>query len=256
MSKIEPPAPLRAEERAAVFRSESAVDRSAALSAGSDRVSRKFVIWMCSGFLALGVGGLVLEHFFANSALVSSISVTTLAGVGPTPTIPTVPQIQGPLNSFLGLKSLHAMDAFPFTLATQYSRQWALGAQRGHVVVLTFYDAHCDDICAVVRAEMSGAQTDLGSRSSRVEFVAINTDPFNTATSTAGPAIGSNAPHGFVFLNGPLRALNSVWANYGVTVTVGNHRSQLAHNNICYVIDSRGRLRDLGRRPPPNPWPG
>jgi protein SCO1/2 len=233
------------QERASLFRGESAaLDRAAALRAGSDKVPRKVIVWMCVGFLILGVGGVILEHYFGDAGLASSTPVTTLAGLGPTSTIPSGPQITGSLNAFIGLKRLGAESASDVILATQKSQRWSLANQLGHVVVLTFYDSQCDDVCTVVRAEMSAAQVDLGAHASRVEFVAINTDPFHTSVSSDAPAISADLPKNFVFLNGPLRTLNAVWASYGVTVTVGNNNSQLAHNDICYVIDAHGRLRD------------
>ncbi len=90
---------------------------------------------------------------------------------------------------------------------------------------------------------MRAAQIDLGAGAKKVEFVAVNTDPFHTAVSTEAAAIQPAAPRNFTFLNGPLRTLNALWASYGVTVTVGSSHAQLAHNDICYVIDAHGNLR-------------
>ena len=235
---------LSEQDRAALFRANAhGVDRAAALRAGSDKVPRRVIGWMVAGFLVLGVGGVLLEHYFSHSSLASSLPTTTLRGVGPTPSVPATPQLHGSLTSFVGLRRLTASSAPPIVLRDQHGRQWSLAAQRGHTVVLSFFDARCDDVCEFAREEMAVSQDALGSLSSKVEFVAINTDPFHTATSNEIAALSTPHPKGFLFLNGPLRTLNETWDNYGVTVTVGATRTQLAHNNIMYVIDPVGRLR-------------
>jgi cytochrome oxidase Cu insertion factor (SCO1/SenC/PrrC family) len=219
------------------------VDRAAALRAGPERVPRKVMIGMVTGFLLLGVGGVLGEHYFSNSKVASSTATTTLAGIV-TPTMPPGRQLNGSLDAFIALKNLGNSAAPEISLRTQHSRVWSLSAQRGHVVLLTFFDATCHDVCPVIRNELVAAQADLGAQARNVEFVAINTDPFQTSLSAVGPATAHPAPKGFIFLTGPLRTLNSTWANYGVTVTVGSTHSQIAHNDICFVIDAHGNLRD------------
>lgn len=244
MDDSPPPASLSADERAALFRGEPlSVDRAAALRAGPERVPRKVVLWMIATFFFLGAGGVLLEHYFSNSSLASSTPTTTLAGVGPTPSVPSTPQLRGPLNAFIGLEKLSGAPAPDLTLRTQSGRTWRLSAQRGRIVVLAFFNEGCNDVCPVVRDELTNAQNQLGPRAKSVEFVAINTDPFHTKINAHSGALDAPVPRGFVFLNGPLRTLNSTWANYGVTVSVGSTHSQLAHNDICYFIDTSGALR-------------
>ena len=77
-------------------------------------------------------------------------------------------------------------------------------------------------------------------------FVVVNTDPDNTSVVSTPAALAVNGledDHSVHFLTGSLRQLNSVWINYGVTVTVGSLPQQMTHNNVLYFVDPRGRLR-------------
>ena len=80
----------------------------------------------------------------------------------------------------------------------------------------------------------------------------VNTDPDNTAVDPTPDALaipGLGSTPGVHFLTGTLRQLNTVWIDYGVTVTVGNTASQMTHNNILYFIDPQGRPAPRGRHP-------
>jgi hypothetical protein len=47
----------------------------------------------------------------------------------------------------------------------------------------------------------------------------------------------------WLFLTGSVRALENIWDDYGVQVTVSPAGAMVDHSDIAYVIDSRGRTR-------------
>jgi protein SCO1/2 len=117
-------------------------------------------------------------------------------------------------------------------------------AYSGRVVVITFFDSTCDDICPVLGAEINAADAALGSETRRVLFLSVNTDPLSP-TSSASPAkvYGADAaPGNWVFASGRLVSLQPVWNAYHVTIDV-TRGGEMTHNDLMYFVDPSGLLR-------------
>ncbi len=247
------PASLSSAERAAAFTDgRSPVDRKAAFRAGTVPVPRRFVLWLVVAFVVLGVGGIIAEHFVGNAGVESEVTtpIPTLAGTGvsapPTPTPPAEPPVGSSLSAFIGLSRASGVQAPDFTLVDQHGQRWTLADARGRVVVLTFFNAECNDICPVLAQEISQADTLLGPRSADVDFVVVNTDPLETSTQPVPPALtltGLSALSNLIYLTGPVSALDPVWKEYGITVAVENTTRVVSHGDIMEFIDPSGRLR-------------
>lgn len=238
-------------ERAAAFTSgQVPVDRKAALRAGSVPVPRRFVLWVVVGFAVLGLGGLAAEHFLGNAGVESVIAtpLTTLAGTATppsTPSAPTGPAVGASPAAVIGLKNLAPKVPPALNLTDQRGTPWTLGAVRGKVVVLSFLNAECNDVCPVLGAEMVQADHLLGSRASSVAFVVVNTDPLETSLSVTPPVLsqtGLGSLPNITFLTGPLRDLSRVWKAYGVTVALSNTTRLASHNDVMEFINPSGRF--------------
>jgi cytochrome oxidase Cu insertion factor (SCO1/SenC/PrrC family) len=233
-------------ERAAAFTKHQPVDRAAAFRAGRAPVPMKFIMWMTVVFVVLGLGGALVEHYFGGIGVTTT--PTSVFKLPATPKSPSGPEITASLPALMGLKYIAHASAPSFTLTNQYDKPWGLRDARGHVVVLTFENSTCNDICPVLGAEIRLAQQRLGANSSTVDFVIINSDPKHLAVSARPPALvrpGLAAlPHVF-FLTSTLVRLNSVWSNYGVSVRVGTTANQVTHNDVMYFIGTKGQLAAL-----------
>ncbi len=245
------PGGLTAEERArALTTGEVPTDRAAALRAGAPPVPRRVVVWVLAVIFVFGFGGLVLDRAFTNSGAATSVPTTTLAGTGPpaVPVAPAAPPLASSLDAFIGLKRLGTAAAPDGSMALVQpdGSLWSLDRARGKVVVLTFFNQGCNDVCPVLGAELHQFLADLGPAVGSVQTVVVNTDPNHTAVDAAPAALtatGLAGQPGVLFLSGPIARLNALWADYGVTVTVGQNASQESHNDILYFIDPTGRLR-------------
>jgi cytochrome oxidase Cu insertion factor (SCO1/SenC/PrrC family) len=245
--------PLTNEERAAAFSVAACpisdgTDRNAALRAGRAPVPRKVVLGFIAAFAAIGLGGVVLEHFFGSVGVASSVTTTTLSTTGAPPAqrVPTSPQLTGSLAAFIGLKSIGNAEAPSIDFRDQTGTVWSLRDHTGKVIVVTFANIGCNDICPVLTEELRQAGALLGAKAADVEFLIVNTDPSNTSVVSTPAALTANGlehDHSVHFLTGSLRQLNTVWINYGVTVTVGNSPQQMTHNNVLYFVDPQGQLR-------------
>ena len=237
-------------ERAAAFASGRApVDRAAALRAGSVPVPRRFLLWAIAGIAVLGLGGLAAEHLLGNAGDGSAIStpLTTLAGTGPppVPAAPTGPSVAASPAAVIGLRHLAGAEAPAIDLTGQSGMPWSLARSRGKVVVLTFLDARCDDICPVLADEIAQADQALGVRAASVDFVTVNADPQDTSPVVTPPVLTRTGLGGLpnaVFLTGTLNDLSGVWNAYRVTVAVNINTRVVSHTNVMYFIDPQGRL--------------
>jgi cytochrome oxidase Cu insertion factor (SCO1/SenC/PrrC family) len=201
----------------------------------------------------LGLGGVVADHFFGGP--VSTTVVT--AGTNPpglTTTVPTTTantgiagsQLPASLTALLGLIHTSPVQAPGFSLETPEAERMSLSALHGKVVILTFFDSACNDICPVLATEIRLAVSDLGTHASGVEILTINTDPLATAPSSAAAAMGaveSKSVPEWRFLTGTLQQLDAVWKAYGVTIDVQTATRRVSHNDVLYFIDQNGRMR-------------
>ncbi len=255
-------APLSAADRAeALATGRVPVDRSAALRAGTAPVPRRFVRWVIVGFAVLGLGGVVAEHFAGNAGVgATTASTTTLAGTGgatppaaaappaaapPSPVPPGSPPVTSTLNAFIGLTRLAGNPAPALALQDQSGAPWTMAGARGKVVVLTFFNSECNDICPVLASEVEQAAGMLGARGANVEFVIVNSDPRATSPAPVPPALVEtgllNQAH-VVFLDGSLSALNRIWTSYGVTVAVQRSTQVVTHTDLMDFIGPDGSM--------------
>ncbi len=210
--------------------------RTAAIRAGRTPVPRGFLLLVAAAFVVLGGGGVLLEHVLGGSSAPPSPVTTTTAPANVHPPSPT---------AILGLHRLSGARAPAIALVDQNGRPWSLADARGRTVLLAFWNARCDDICPVVGTELREARALLAPRPPLI--VIVNTDPRATsvvARPAALVATGLLRP-GVLFLNGDLAQLNATWARYGIQVHVTSASAVPIHNDALYVIDGRGRLRDL-----------
>ena len=222
---------------------QSPIDRAAALKAGSAPVSPKFILWAIVAFAVLGLGGEALQHYYGNLGLPTT---ATIPITSTTTTVATGTQRSLTMSEFLGLRQIGTAAAPAFTLKDPQGRPWSLSGARGKVVVLSFYDANCNDICPVLGAEIKEANGLLGANATKVDFVIVNTNPHDLKPAASSPALtvpGLTGASNVVFVTGPLSTINAVWSAYGISIRVGAHPDDETHNNLMYFIDPAGQLR-------------
>jgi protein SCO1/2 len=229
------------------------IDRAAALAEGTPGIPANFIWWVLGVVLVLSLGGLVGEHLFSASGLNPTPTTTTTApnpvGTAPAAT-PAAPasgrSVNAPLASFMGVTVPSPRHANPFVLTDQHGQPISVPAQPARVVVLTFFNAPCNDICPVLATEIEQADADLGARAGNVEFVTVNTDPAALAASAETPAVngtGLGALPNWHMVTGPLTSLNPLWKAYGVSISLDPKTGLEAHNDVMDFLDARGIVR-------------
>jgi cytochrome oxidase Cu insertion factor (SCO1/SenC/PrrC family) len=136
--------------------------------------------------------------------------------------------------------------ASPFRLTSQDGRTVTLASLRGKVVLLTFLDPVCTTDCPLIAQEFKATAAMLGARAKQTELVAIVANPTYYGTQFTQAFTrqeGLNTVPGWLYLTGTLAQLRSAWQQYGVTVQNLPAGAMSAHDDLAFVIDRSGVIR-------------
>jgi cytochrome oxidase Cu insertion factor (SCO1/SenC/PrrC family) len=146
-----------------------------------------------------------------------------------------------------------------FALTDQHGRPVSLSSLHGKVVLLTFLDPVCVSDCPLVAQEFRQAGQLLGANAQRVELVAVDVNPlYNELAYTQAFTSQENlasVPNWLYLTSSPAR-LRPIYRAYGVIAETAPGGAMLAHNDIAFVIDQNGHLRqELNFAPGPGTAP-
>ncbi len=158
-------------------------------------------------------------------------------------------------ESIAGSSAPLNFPAKPFRLTDQYGRTVSLASLRGKVVLLTFLDPVCTTDCPLIAQEFRAAGQLLGAASEQVELVAIVTNPVYhqvADTQAFDRAEQLNQVPNWLYLTGSVPQLQQVWKAYGVSAEILPGGSMIGHQDVAYVIDRMGHVRqELNTDPGP-----
>ncbi|HEX7265899.1 MAG TPA: SCO family protein, partial [Streptosporangiaceae bacterium] len=146
------------------------------------------------------------------------------------------------------------LPAKEFQLTDQHGRTVSLASLRGKVVLLTFLDPVCTTDCPLIAQEFRTAGQLLGAAAAKVELVAIVTNPLYHQISDTQAFDRqehlTDVPN-WLYLTGSVPQLRQVWKDYGVSAEILPAGSMIGHQDLAYVIDQAGHVRqelntDLG----------
>lgn len=221
-------------------------DRGAAFAAGPPKMPRRVIYAAVAVILVVGLGASLVERVARPSS--SSASAGTGAPTAPSTPVPpqNAVQLHAPLPAFLGLSSLHNHQAPAISLTDAATGSTVtLADLRGHVVVLTFANAECDDICPVLASELTQADALLGTTAVPVTFVTVNSDPLAVKPTSTAPIVARTQLGGLAnwrFLTGTVHRLNPIWKHYDVAISANRSTGTVSHNNVLYFIAPDGTM--------------
>jgi protein SCO1/2 len=132
-----------------------------------------------------------------------------------------------------------------FRLRDQTGAAISLADYKGKVVVLTFLDDQCQDICPLTAAQLRSAYQSLGSDAASVGFIGINV---NEKANQAADVMAATKEWrlddipSWHFLTGQAGELEPIWQAYGIEVQPQD-QGELLHTMGIYLIDQAGRKR-------------
>ena len=140
--------------------------------------------------------------------------------------------------------SLGDKKAADFTLTNQFGQQMSLSQFRGKVVVLSFMDAECTDVCPLESASMVLAKELLGKAGDAVQLLSIDANPdANKVSDVMSYSRAHSMVNQWDYLTGTDSQLAAVWKNYNIEVQVAD--GSIDHTPAVYVIDAHGDLAKL-----------
>ena len=129
----------------------------------------------------------------------------------------------------------------PFSLRDQAGRPVSRASIRGRVVLLTFLDSRCADVCGVAGHALAEVERQL-NRSERPLLVVVGLNPSgDTPASVRAAAERWGWRSDWRWLGGPRDDLRRVWRSYGISTRAQGDR--IAHDAAVYLIDRAGFLR-------------
>ena len=152
-------------------------------------------------------------------------------------------EVESPPYEGTGLQG----KAADFRLVNQGGQEVSLADFRGEVVVLTFMDSTCKDVCPLTSVHLRTAYGSLsGSEAASVVFLAVNVNLDANRTADTGAATESwqlNEIPSFHFLTGAEAQLRPVWEAYDIAVYRPREGGELVHTPGVFLIDQRGNKR-------------
>lgn len=135
-----------------------------------------------------------------------------------------------------------------FRLVDHLGQEVALSGFLGRVVILTFMDSQCRDICPLTASHFRSVYQELSADERRaVAFLAINVNVESSQVEDVRAAATKwhlNEIASFHFLTGSQAQTSPVWEAYHVTVyPAPDDSGELTHTPGVFLIDQAGELR-------------
>ena len=134
-----------------------------------------------------------------------------------------------------------------FALTSQDGRQVTLASLHGKVVMLTFLDPVCVSDCPLIAQEVRRAGQLLGADARHVELVAIVINPlyYSVAYTRAFDRQENlDTVPNWLYLTGSPGQLENTWRGYGVTEEISTGGAMVAHDDIAFILDRSGHIRE------------
>jgi cytochrome oxidase Cu insertion factor (SCO1/SenC/PrrC family) len=132
-----------------------------------------------------------------------------------------------------------------FALRNQQGRPTSLAQFRGKVILLTFIDPECTQLCPLTTQSMVEAVKLLGpDAASQVQLLGVDANPQKTKVADVADYTRTHELQGrWQFLTGTRAQLERVWHAYHVYVAVVH--DDIEHTAVVFLIDQNGKQRDF-----------
>jgi len=134
-----------------------------------------------------------------------------------------------------------------FTLMDQDGKPVTLSSLRGQVVLLTFLDPVCVSDCPLIAQEFRQAGQLLGPSDPHVKLIAIDVNPLYSQIDYVRAFDRQENLGGIAdwrYLTSSPARLRQVYHAYGVPAETLPAGAMIGHNDIAFVIDAHGELRE------------
>jgi cytochrome oxidase Cu insertion factor (SCO1/SenC/PrrC family) len=190
-----------------------------------------------------------LRWFLLGGALIVGIGVGVAAAALRSPSAPAV---QGPVSTPPDVTWPAGAKVAPaFTLRDQNGRSVSLKQFRGRLVILTFIDPVCRNLCPLEAKTLDRAVAEMPA-ARRPAIVAVSVNQWaNARSNLLLDKTKWSLPSDWHWAVGDPQALARVWKNYEIGVSAATQTiagikvHRITHTEAAYVLDSKGYTRAL-----------
>ena len=136
----------------------------------------------------------------------------------------------------------------PYLLTDQTGQPRSEADPAGHLQLLFFGYASCQEICSAVLPQMADVAQALRGRGVSVTPVMITVDPARDTVAAIGPALAKFGPD-FIGLTGDPGGLAQAYSAFSIesaeVVQMPDGSPVYAHGSYLYLLDGEGRVLTL-----------
>jgi protein SCO1 len=180
--------------------------------------------------------------------LTLAVAAAILAGCGSSkPKDSTKPAVESKATEFQGAVANPPKPAPPLRLRDSTGKRLDLATLRGRAVLVTFLYVHCPDVCPLITGNLHTALKQLGPQASRVQVVAVSTDPKGDTPKSVKSFLAKHQVTGEMrYLLGSKSQLQNVWKAWGVVARPDrSDPEKVEHSAPIYGISASGKITTL-----------
>ncbi|HKP92070.1 MAG TPA: SCO family protein [Thermoleophilaceae bacterium] len=157
------------------------------------------------------------------------------------------PAVETKPSPFQGAVADPPKPAPPLQLKDSTGQTFDLAKYRGKAVLVTFLYVHCPDICPLMASNLHTALKQLGPQASRVQVVAVSTDPKGDTPKTVKKFLASHqVTDEMRYLLGSKSQLADVWKQWGIISRRDRtDPEKVEHSSPIYGISASGKITTL-----------
>jgi protein SCO1/2 len=132
-------------------------------------------------------------------------------------------------------------------LTDSTGKQLDIASLRGKAVLVTFLYSHCPDVCPLITGNLHTAVKLLGVNASKVQIVAVSTDPRGDTPKAVNRFLAAHQMTGTMrYLLGSPSQLAKVWNAWGVISRPdAKSPNKVAHSALIYGVSASGKITTL-----------
>jgi protein SCO1/2 len=154
-----------------------------------------------------------------------------------------------PKPKLAGLSAKPQVQAPPLRLHDSLGRPVNISNYRGKAVLVLFIYTHCPDICPLMVGHLHAALAKLGPDASKVQIIAVSTDPYGDTPKTVKRFLAEHEMTGKMqYLIGNLSQLAKVWKTWKIVVHPPkgpNAPDVVEHSAEVFGINASGKITTL-----------
>jgi protein SCO1 len=179
--------------------------------------------------------------------IVLALLATSLAACGASKSGGDKPAAESKPSAFEGATANPPKPAPALRLRDSTGKILDVSSLRGKAVLVTFLYVHCPDVCPLEAANFHTALKQLGPQASKVQLVAVSTDPKGDRPKAVNAFLKKHqVTDEMRYLIGSKEQLAVVWKDWGIVAKKDpSAPGQVGHSALTYGISSSGRITTL-----------